>query len=77
MRPLGDFILRFIVACLAVCGSMIPGVLIFWAIGGFLFHRGIIKNATLFVFPRYGVLPGFIAGGVWYAIIMIGKQTSR
>jgi hypothetical protein len=77
MRPVVDFILRFIVAGLAVCASMILGVLVFWAIGGFLFHRGIINDATLFGFPLYGLLPGFIVGGVWYAIIMTGKQDSK
>jgi hypothetical protein len=49
-------------------------VVVFWAIGGLLFHRGIINDATLFGFPLYGLLPGFIVGGVWYAIIMTGTK---
>ncbi|MGA8432332.1 MAG: hypothetical protein WB729_21075 [Candidatus Sulfotelmatobacter sp.] len=77
MRHLVNFILRFVAAALATCVSMILVVLVFWAIGGFLFHMKIINDATLFAFPLYGLLPGFIVGGVWYAIIMVGKQNSK
>jgi len=76
MRHLVNFILRFIAAGLATCVCVILGVLVFWAIGGLLFHKG-INDATLFAFPLYGLLPGFIVGGVCYAIIMTGKQDSK
>jgi hypothetical protein len=69
--------LRFIAAGLATCGSVILGVLVFSAIGGFLFHRGVIDDATLFSFPLYGIIPGFIVGGVLYTLILIGKQDSN
>jgi hypothetical protein len=77
MRHLLEFVLRFIVAGLATCVSMILGFFIFSAIGGVLFRKGIIEDATLFAFPLYGLLPGLIVGGILYAIIMTGKQGSK
>jgi hypothetical protein len=54
------FVLRFIAAGLATCLSIVLSGLVFWAIGGTLFNRGIINDATLFAFPLYGLVPGFI-----------------
>jgi hypothetical protein len=45
------------------------GVLFSWLLGVFLFHKGVIGDATLFGFPLYGVLPGLIVGGVGYAVL--------
>jgi len=52
---------------------MIVGVIVFGLLGSFLFRKGIMSDATLFVFPWYGLIPGFIAGAIWYIKIMVGK----
>lgn len=66
-------VLTFVRAILALASSMIVGVILFGLVGSFLFHRGMMSDATLFVFPWYGLLPGFIAGSIWYIKIMVGK----
>ena len=66
-------ILTFIRAILALASGTILGVIAFGLLGSFLFHRGMMSDATLFVFPWYGAFPGFIAGTIWYIKIMIGK----
>jgi len=70
------FALQWLAAILAVCACVVSGAIVFWVIGGFLYHRGIIDDATLFIFPLYGVLPGFVLGFVCYATISIGRQHS-
>ena len=50
---------------------MIVGVLVFGTAGSLLFHRGLMSDATLFVFPCYGLIPGFVAGTVWYIKILV------
>jgi hypothetical protein len=67
------YILRFILALLALAASMIVGVLVFGTAGSILFHRGLMSDAKLFVFPWYGLIPGFMAGTVWYIRIMVGS----
>jgi hypothetical protein len=44
-------ILTFIRAILALASSMIVGVIAFGLLGSFLFHRRMMSDATLFVFP--------------------------
>jgi len=66
-------ILRFIRASLALAWSTILGVIVFGLLGSFLFHEGIMSHATLFVFPWYWLIPGFMAGSVWYIKIMVGN----
>jgi hypothetical protein len=65
--------LTFVRAILALASSMIVGVIVFGLLGSFLFRKGIMSDATLFVFPWYGLIPGFIAGAIWYIKIMVGK----
>ena len=78
MRHLLDFILRFMAGILAVCISIALATLVFWAVGGLLFHWGIISDdAILFSFPLYGILPGFIVGGVCYAAILVSRRDSK
>lgn len=77
MRRLLEFVLRFLAAILAVGVCVVLGVFVSWLFGGFLFHMGIIGDATLFGFPLYGVLPGLIVGGVCYAVILIGRRDSK
>jgi hypothetical protein len=64
-------VLTFIRAVLALVLGMIVGVMIFGVLGSFLFRKGIMSDATLFVFPWYGLIPGFIAGAIWYIKIMV------
>ena len=66
-------ILTFIRAILAPASSMIVGVIALGLLGSFLFHRGMMSDATLFVFPWYGSIPGFIAGTIWHIKIMVRK----
>lgn len=66
-------ILTFIGAILALVASMIVGIMVFGLLGSFLFRRGMMSDATLFVFPWYGSIPGFIAGTFWYIKILVGK----
>jgi hypothetical protein len=70
VRYLFEFILRFLAAILAVGVCVVLGVFFSWLLGVFLFHKGVIGDATLFGFPLYGVLPGLIVGGVCYAVIL-------
>ena len=77
MRHLFEFILRFAGGILAVGICIVLGTLVSSALGGFLFHRRIIDDATLFGFPFYGVLPGLIVGGVCYAVILVGREKSK
>lgn len=65
------YILRFILALFALAASMIVGVLVFGTAGSILFHRGLMSDATLFVFPWYGVIPGFVAGTFCYIKILV------
>ena len=66
-------VLTFVRAILALASSVIVGVMVFGLLGSFLFRKGIMSDAALFVFPWYGLLPGFIAGSIWYIKIMVGK----
>ena len=77
VRRLFEFILRFLAAILAVGACIVLGVFVSWLLGGFLFHKGVIDDATLFGFPLYGVLPGVIVGGVCYAVILVGRRDSK
>jgi hypothetical protein len=65
------YILRFILALFALAVSMIVGVLVVGTAGSILFHRGLMSDATLFVFPWYGLIPGFMAGTIWYIRILV------
>ena len=64
VRYLFEFILRFLLAILAVGVCVVLGAFFFWLLGGFLFHKGVIGDATFFPFLLYGVLPELIVGGV-------------
>jgi hypothetical protein len=66
-------VLTFVRAILALASSVIVGVMVFGLLGSFLFRKGIMSDAALFVFPWYGLIPGFIAGAIWYIKIMVGK----
>jgi hypothetical protein len=65
------YILGFILALFALAASMIVGVLVFGTAGSLLFHGGLMSVATLFVFPWYGLIPGFVAGAVWSIKILV------
>jgi hypothetical protein len=69
-------VLTFLRAILALASGMIVGVVVFGLLGSFLFHRGIMSDATLFIFPWYGLIPGFIAGAIWYIKIMVGNHAT-
>jgi prolipoprotein diacylglyceryltransferase len=71
------FILRFTVALLALGICLALGISFSWLLGGVLFRRGIIDDATLFGFLFYGVVPVVIVGGICYAVILIGRPISK
>jgi hypothetical protein len=74
VKSLFEFVLRFLAAILSVGVCVVLGIFVFWLLGGFLFHRGIIDDSTLFAFTlrvasrdycRWGVLcsnPGWQGG---------------
>jgi hypothetical protein len=72
VKAMAKGVLTLVRAILALASSMIVGVLVFGLFGSFLFHTGFMSDATLFVFPWYGIIPGFIAGAIWYIKIMVG-----
>jgi hypothetical protein len=71
------YFLRFAMAILALAVSMIVSVIVFGLIGSLLFHNGLMSDAALFVFPWYGLLPGFIAGTIWYIRILVHQNNGR
>jgi len=77
VRRLLEFILRLLAAILAVGVCVALGTFVSSLLGGFLFHKGIIDDVTLFSFPLYGVLPGLLVGGVCYAVILVGTPVSK